>query len=307
MKILVDYHHPQLLKSLKMLFEGRLGAEVYVPRGREWWDEGYYNYYDNEGQSLEFLKHEGVTLEAAKEMKFDFIVSTIPLTEGCFLKFLYECQPQAKHIVVLGNVGYMPRCANLMTSTSWNGYLDQHMVRFNQEFDTEMFHGPTYPDKLITSFMHHHPAHKDYLFFLELKKLMSDWKFKSYGFNCIDGVLDEQHVASEMRESSFIWHVKDVGEGYGHVIHTAAYMGVPMIFRGSFMRGCLSSKYLMNGDTGIDLDLYGSPESAMEAIKHYSDPTQLARMGLNLQRIFSENVDFEKEAQDVAKFLEQCK
>jgi hypothetical protein len=44
MKILCDRHHADLLYSLQRLFEDRLGVEVYVPIGHEWWDEGYWQF-----------------------------------------------------------------------------------------------------------------------------------------------------------------------------------------------------------------------------------------------------------------------
>ena len=44
MKILCDRHHADLLYSLQKLFEDRLGFELYVTIGHEWWDEGYWRF-----------------------------------------------------------------------------------------------------------------------------------------------------------------------------------------------------------------------------------------------------------------------
>lgn len=44
MRVLADYHHHDLFESLAILFEDRLGWELYRPIGMEWFDEGYWNF-----------------------------------------------------------------------------------------------------------------------------------------------------------------------------------------------------------------------------------------------------------------------
>jgi len=41
-RVLVDFHHSSLLRSLVMLFEDRLGMELYRPIGMEWFEEGFW-------------------------------------------------------------------------------------------------------------------------------------------------------------------------------------------------------------------------------------------------------------------------
>lgn len=56
LKIFTDFHHAGLLHSLILLFEDRLGGEVYRPIGREWYNEGYwhvFNHPDTVGQYLD--------------------------------------------------------------------------------------------------------------------------------------------------------------------------------------------------------------------------------------------------------------
>jgi hypothetical protein len=41
-KVLIDFHHEALFESLRLLFEERLGYEIYRPIGLEWFKEGYW-------------------------------------------------------------------------------------------------------------------------------------------------------------------------------------------------------------------------------------------------------------------------
>lgn len=55
MKVLADLHHADLYYSLQLLFEKRLGAELYRPIGLEWYTEGFWNVFphpDTAGQYL---------------------------------------------------------------------------------------------------------------------------------------------------------------------------------------------------------------------------------------------------------------
>lgn len=51
MRILLDAIHADLLESLLILFEDRLGWEVYVPVGMEWFDHGIFRYGIADGNS----------------------------------------------------------------------------------------------------------------------------------------------------------------------------------------------------------------------------------------------------------------
>lgn len=44
MRALVDRHQADLYYSLQLLFEDRLGVQLFTPIGHEWWDEGYWNF-----------------------------------------------------------------------------------------------------------------------------------------------------------------------------------------------------------------------------------------------------------------------
>jgi hypothetical protein len=55
MRILADFHHTELYHSLKLLFEGRLGFELYRQIGMEWQEQGYWKVFDHPATALQFL------------------------------------------------------------------------------------------------------------------------------------------------------------------------------------------------------------------------------------------------------------
>lgn len=55
MNVFADFHHASLLNSLIMLFEGRLGGNVYRPIGMEWAERGFWGVYDHPATQAQFL------------------------------------------------------------------------------------------------------------------------------------------------------------------------------------------------------------------------------------------------------------
>jgi len=46
-RVLADYHHGALYYSFHLLFEERLGFELYRPIGYEWFKRGFWKYSRN--------------------------------------------------------------------------------------------------------------------------------------------------------------------------------------------------------------------------------------------------------------------
>ena len=55
MKILCDFHHEDLFYSLHLLFEKRMGYELYRQIGPEWYQEGYWLVYDHPATVSQYL------------------------------------------------------------------------------------------------------------------------------------------------------------------------------------------------------------------------------------------------------------
>ena len=64
MKIFLDNHHEELTESLRILFEDRMGWEVYRPIGLEWYHEGYWHIYPALATAEQYLGlHVGKALQ----------------------------------------------------------------------------------------------------------------------------------------------------------------------------------------------------------------------------------------------------
>lgn len=305
MNVLIDYHHPQLFESLRILFEDRLGHKVFRPKGRDWYEKGYFNYYQNQEISFSFLDNlEGISLQDASSIKFDLVISTIPLTEDCFLRFIKDRQPKAKHVVVVGNVSYEPEFDNIMSSTSFFG--KHKNVFFHQEFDLNLFNKtPILATKIVSSFLSFPSSYLDYQMWSQLSGIISDFELREYGFLAKHGYLSgEVENANKLKETAWVWHVKHTGEGYGHVVHKAASIGRPLIIRGSHFRGMLIEKYLIHRKTCIDLDKCESLDVFAHLLRVHSFKDELTKMNDNINKIFKDNVNFEKDALKVKEFIE---
>lgn len=51
----LTFHHSALLRSLILLFEGRLGMRVFRPIGMEWREKGFWNVFDHDATAAQFL------------------------------------------------------------------------------------------------------------------------------------------------------------------------------------------------------------------------------------------------------------
>lgn len=55
MRILADFHHEHLYESLRILFEDRLGWDLFRPIGLEWYQDGYWNVYPHIDTAEQYL------------------------------------------------------------------------------------------------------------------------------------------------------------------------------------------------------------------------------------------------------------
>jgi hypothetical protein len=55
MKVFADFHHDGLYNSLSMLFEDRLGYELYRPIGIDWYTEGYWHIFPHPATAKQYL------------------------------------------------------------------------------------------------------------------------------------------------------------------------------------------------------------------------------------------------------------
>jgi hypothetical protein len=178
MNVLADFHHHDLFYSLQLLFEKRLGWNLYRPIGMEWLNEGYWRYSLQADTAQQFLGldqaykpsdgtpalnqiaetledgiyiirdtvHNGfekaVTLPKFKQMKFDIIISSVSQHDITFQQLINDCQANAKHISHIGNI-FQQREGNvknlLISTKEANVPEGVNAVFYHQEFDLNVY------------------------------------------------------------------------------------------------------------------------------------------------------------------------
>lgn len=166
MKVFCDYHHRDLINSMYHLFEKRMGAELYIPYGMEYYTHGYWKVVDNNTEKIaqQFLVNMFVTCGLQKstdngngtitvetndgklpfkgidfntfcKTKFDLIICTVPAHIPVYMQLLKDHQPQAKFVFEAGNNwGYITEdVPNFLNSTTYTfiGGSDIHTFTMN--------------------------------------------------------------------------------------------------------------------------------------------------------------------------------
>lgn len=341
-KVFSDLHHFGLFNSLHLLFEKRLGGQLYRPIGEDWLHKGYWKMaeiYNNhpatvaqylgttdsmptDGKGLYPIEDQGhgyvqnaITLDRFMSEPIDLIIASIPQHIDSFAKLAADHPNKPKVVYQIGNqwdLNINSPIKNVMASARL-AYCPPgfNVIEYHQEFDTEIFRPPKTGDLIqpvIRSFVNCFNTASIYEYdwnqFLQQESLMPNWKFESLGGSCRDGNADGQwQVAQKIRESAFVWHVKYAGDGYGHVLHSAAACGRPIIFKKQYYTGKLGEVLLRDGVTGIQIDGLNLQEIKAK-IEHFSDHTRWQTLSDNIYQVFKENVDFDAEELAMRQFLQ---
>lgn len=349
MKVLADLHHNELYHSLQLLFEERLGAELYRPIGLEWYEQGYWYVYPHIDTARQFLGTDqavntpkdvhgnllpnsarvnahyrvedgiyyvtdptkdkiqrGVTLEKFRDMDFDVLISSIPSHIQPFNQLISQSHPKAKHIFQVGNAwGHREGIKNILASTApFSVPSDINICFYHQEFDLEVFRYEI-PEirNVVSSFIH----------WMKRKELMNSyasnflgWEWKSFGAGMEDTIPKTSNLAKKIRKSTFVWHYKPEGDGYGHVIHNSFACGRPPIVWGAFYNGKLADALIIDGETCIDVSKHLYDEN-VRLIKKFSQPEEHNIMCEKAYKRFKEVVDFNREEEVIRRFLENLR
>ena len=339
LKVFASFHHQALYYSLKLLFEDRLGCELYRPIGFEWFDAGFWKIADsyanprdtanqylainNDGwipyknmngdnyiedgvyychQLSHDYYHKAITLNKFKEMKFDLIISSIPKEDKVFAELARRYQPQAKLISQCGNTFQKSDLKYVMSSVpiEGKGYaLNQDVVYYHQEISRKMFYHEPPKEKKITSFVNCYPYPETYI---KYKDSLPEFEFKYHGADCPDGaVAGEKAIAPMMRKAMFGWHLKPWG-GLGHTAMQWALSGRPVIIRSSDTDPSNRNKeteYLWE-DGVTCVDLdRGSAVENIFGIKRLASPDKILRVCQEVDRRAKDIFDYDREFKDI--------
>lgn len=331
MRVFADFHHGALYYSFHLLFEKRLGWELYRPTGYEWFTKGFWRYSTNPTVIKQYLQppdvppkdgvyhvpymegtqryvHKAITFQKFMEMDFDYIIASVYQHEHCF-----HSLAQMKNAVLIRQMGNPNEVSdfkivrNVLNSTTNPVPPDVNQVHYHPEFSLEDFkYEPPQTHNSIKSFLNCLPHYPDAKLWYEYKEALPEFTWKMHGILGEDGLLPEKEKAKAMREASFIWHLKRQGDGYGFVVFQSYACGRPMIIKKSYYRGQMAEPLFTDSVTCIDLDL-GTKKENVEKIRYFAKPENHVEMCLNAYKRFKEIVDFDKEFVAVKNFLERAK
>ena len=319
MKALLDFHHSDLLESLHLLLEDRLGIECYIPVGPEWWNAEIWQFgrwtWGDERLAQQFLtrdnvevesghperRHRCVTLAEAEAMAWDYVVASLPDNYDGYHRFadIHD----AKFVIQVGNTN-QPIAWNLdpLVLNSSEMPMNGRGVTYHQEFDLNIFRYAPPVSRSIASFVNCMDRMPCYPLFVEAQGMLPDREFLVYGIDGADGNLKPaQAIADAMRATGWAWHDKITGDGFGHVIHNLAAVGRPLIGHSSHYAGKLAEPLWVDGETCIDLDRHSLTEVA--DILRDTDKDRHRQMCVAMRDLFRSTVDFEADAEKVRELL----
>lgn len=311
MRILADLHHADLYKSLLLLFEKRLGHEVYRPVGMDWFDLGYWRYlFPAKETAWQYLNPAGypglkqATLGRVTSGAFDILLSSTPPMFDAFESLIQDhlLHDSIKHIFQSGNDWPMPAsCENFLNSTlvGTPPAGTANVVHYHQEFSLEDYQPtPSYDPRLVSSFMHYMPGRP---VFEDVEKCLPHWGFRMFGANGRDG--QPADLPSAMRSTGYLWHPKRV-EAYGYNVHYAAACGKPVI---GFVR---ANKHhtcgaFLTKQTSLDFEDYATAGELASALLRFNEtyPERSEAM----VKLFRKAVDFDAEEKAIRVFMENLR
>lgn len=355
-RVLADYHHHDLWESLELLC-ARLGFELYRPIGLKWFDQGYWNHerkwHGNaiarqyllewgtdqpiEGRDGQYYRLDRshkrfqnlITIDAAREMGFDVVLSTLAHNHEGMARFAREIG--AKFGLQIGNVRFGEAD---MAEDRWDladfglvsGFLPitppkPHVV-YHQEFQIEDDRiGPGFRPEppprgerfRVSSFVQCYPEAPNYDALTTMARDLPemDWRvYGAYGGAPLDeyaaGNLDVcSDVALAMRASDVAWHAKAWSDGYGHVIHNWFAIGRPVFGIAGYYANQMAGPLWIDGVTTIDIEHRTREEVARELRRLRDDEAHHLRMCEAAAARFREIVNFDEEANAIRTLFAQ--
>ncbi len=329
-KVFADYHHGGLYHALHILFVERLGWELYRPVGMEWAEKGIWKYSDNPPTQRQYLDpdkhelrkdgyyywrdnseeidHKCLTFKQFEKMDIDIVLATVFQHEATFKHLQVTKKPKAKFVRLIGNSGAPVNwniTRNLIDTTNLYPAPDGvKRVVWHQEFPDDLFYY-TEPksQKIVKQYLNCFDETPFYEIWKTYENLMDNYQWFMHGLNGDDGFISPvSKLAQSMRETSWIWHIKQHGEGYGHIVHNAFCVGRPLITIRDYYKGKIAYPMMKDEETCLDLEGY-SIEENINRIRWFSDPKRHKAMCEACRKEYEENVDFDQDFKRVKEFL----
>ena len=330
MKVFADYHHGGLYHALTLLLVKRMGFELFRPIGLEWVEQGIWQYSQNPPTQRQYLDpvncelkpdgyyywrdtaeeidHKCLTWDQFQAMDIDLVMGSCCQHELPFSYLQKKYKPEAKFIRLLGNSGEpidWSISRNIIDTTNlYEGPPGVNRVVIHKEFPVDLFYYQPPPvKKKIRSYLNCFNETPFYQIWHTYKNLMPEFEWKMHGLNGDDKFITPvSALAQSMRETSFFWHIKSHGEGFGHIVHNALAIGRPIITIKSYYKGKMIYPFLEDGITCIDLES-NTMERNIERIREYSEPERLQTMCIAAYDRFHDNISFDNDQRLFEDFL----
>ena len=313
MNVLADRHHSGLYRSLQLL-AARLGWTLYTPTGMDWWDEGIWNFgrstYGDDRLARQFLTLSGpdgefpdvpvryVTLAEAKAMDWSYVIASVPDNEPGFARFARWMG--AQYVVQVGNTGqWVDWDLDPLALVSSEMPIVGRGVRYHQEMEPIAYSPPR--DRVTAgSFVNCMPSMGRCWDLLLDAQRTGVW-VDIWGIDGLRIIKPFSALISAMSTYGWGWHDKAQGDGFGHVVHSWAAVGRPLIGHASHYAGKMAERFWQDGITCIDLDRHSIRE-AVDIIRTIS-PDEHEAMCRAIRAEF-DAIDYDAEAQMIRSLLE---
>ena len=340
MRVLLDRHQADLFRAMQRLLEDRLGLEVWTPMGREWWDEEIWQFgacFGDDRLARQYIHPDArhkevgpgewvtydtahpevpircVSLERARELgAWSLAVATVQENQPGFHRFAGD--QGAQFVVQVGNTGQRIEwdLDPAVISSSEMPIVGRGVVA-HQEFDSQQggafgFADPAMCDRgQVRNFVNLiHRIPQSWADFLAAERELEQYgfTFHAHGHEGRDAVIQpSSRIAGLMAASGWGWHVKPVGDGFGHVIHGWAAIGRPLIGRSEYYKGKLAEPLWEDLVTCVDLSVRPLGE-ALDLIRQISsDPEKHAEMCRAIRERFDAAVDYDRDEARVRELL----
>ena len=119
MRALIDYHHSDLTESLHLTLTDRLGIDLYIPVGLDWYTDDVWQFgkwtWGDDRLARQFLNrdsverdnahperlHNVITLPEARNLDWDYVIASVPDNYLGYSAFAQE--HGAKFVIQAGN------------------------------------------------------------------------------------------------------------------------------------------------------------------------------------------------------------
>jgi len=290
MNVLVDRHHAGLFHSLQLL-GARLGWRIFTPTGHDWWDAGYWRFgevFGDDRLAQQYLTQTEpfdnefpdtpisfVTLAEAQAMDWAYIVATVQENQHGFARFARE--RDATYVMQVGNTGqWVDWSLDPLALVSSEVPIFGRGIVYHQEMD------PISARRLPVGLYRQTAAS----FVNCMSSMGACWDLLCqaealgvpvdvYGIDGAQGVIKPlSRTLDLMAAYGWGWHDKAQGDGFGHVIHSWAAVGRPLIGHASHYAGRMAEPFWQDGVTCIDLDRHSIADLMDHRHASFGPPTR---------------------------------